>query len=238
MSADWTNNLPFDFLSVSQHLHTWMNRQLRPEVICYTHTHSEQPWCVDDKPQPKMTTTYGAKAYGITQLTLRLRVRLICKMSKWSKDAESDAQTNQTSVNATRRRTAFFKCQAQLRVKGPMCTNGLLVLLKHYFGCVRARRRVPLRAPRREKKNPKKLLTRLLALCANQNARFLQGRDAHSSASGLVLKEQKSVSSWQSWSVCALPTFVRKTVKNLWYQSGENQTKTWSGAPDIVKMNS
>lgn len=163
-----------------------MNRQLRPEVICYIHAHSEQPWCVGDKPQPKMTTTYGAKAYGITQLTLRLRVRLICKMSKWSKDAESDAQTNQTSANAAYRRTAYFKCQVQLRVKGAMCTNGLLVLLKHYFGCVRAHRRVLLRARRREKK-PKNLLTRLLALCANQNAHFLQGRDAHNSASGLVL---------------------------------------------------
>lgn len=157
MSADWTNNLSFDFLSEFQRLRTWMNRQLRPEVICHIHTHSEQPWRVGDKPQPKMTTTYGAKAYGITQLTLRLRVRLICKMSNWSKDAESDAQTNQTSANATCRRTAYLKCQVQLCVKGAMCINSLLVLLKHYFGCVRARRRV-LRAPRSEKKTKKKTL--------------------------------------------------------------------------------
>lgn len=133
-----------------------MNRQLRPEVICYIHTHSEQPWRIGDKPQPKMTTTYGAKAYGITQLTLRLRVRLICKMSKWSKDAESDAQTNQTSANATCRPTAYLKCQVQLCVKGALCTNGSLVLLKYYFGCVRARRRVLLSAPRSEKKKQKK----------------------------------------------------------------------------------
>lgn len=76
------------------------------------------------------------------------------------------------------------------------------------------------------------------ALCANQNARFLRGRDAHSSASGLVLtrRSRSRLSPWQIWSLSALPTFVRKTENAN--QSGENQTKRWPGAPRTLKMNS
>lgn len=171
--------------------------------------HSEQPWCVGDKLQPKMPTTYGPKAYGINQLSLRLRVRLICKMSKWSTGAESDARNNQHFRERNIQTSCLFKLSLKRSDAHKCCisvTQTLLLMRESAPLCYSARAR--------NREGKKNLNACLSALCTNQNARFLQGRDAQKSASGFVITRRR-VSSWQIWSVSALPTFVRNTLNNL-----------------------
>lgn len=73
-SADQLKQQSFTWLPLWISALTHMNEQPHPGVICYIHTHSQQPWSVGGKLQSKMPTTYGAKDYGITQLTRRLSV--------------------------------------------------------------------------------------------------------------------------------------------------------------------
>lgn len=88
LSAELLNQQPSTWLPFS--VHPWMNWQLHWAVVCSIGLDHE-PRSAGDKLETKRPTTYGAGAYGITQLTRWLRDLLICKMFQWSTDTECDA---------------------------------------------------------------------------------------------------------------------------------------------------